>query len=69
MSATQTLGRRRRVPRPVVVLAAAIVGLGVLGGGIGAALGGIGAATAVHETRHLHDGLRESPGDGFGSRH
>jgi hypothetical protein len=70
MSAAQASGqRRRRVPRPVAVVIAAVVGLGALGGGVGAALGGIGAAAAEHETGHLHDGLREGPGDGFGFRH
>ena len=70
MSAAQaTRQRRRRVPRPVAVMIAAVVGLGALGGGVGAMLGGIGAAAAEHETGHLHDGLREGPGDGFGVRH
>ena len=65
MSATQSLGRRRRVPRPVAVLAAAVVGLGALGGGMGAVLGGIGVAAAGHETGHVHNGLRAGLQGGF----
>ena len=70
MTAAQaTRQRRRRVPRPVAVMIAAVVALGALGGGVGAVLGGIGATAAEHETGHPHDGLRESPGDGSGFRH
>jgi hypothetical protein len=65
ISATQALGRRRRVPRPVAVLAAAVVGLGALVGGVGAVLGGTGSAAATHEAGHLHDGF-DGPGDGPG---
>ena len=45
---------RRLVSRPVAVVAAAIIGLGALGGAAGAVLGGIGAA-GDHEPRPAHD--------------
>ena len=57
---------RRLVCRPVAVVAAAVIGLGVLGGAAGAVLGGIGAATD-HEPRPAHD-IRGERGldDGIG---
>jgi hypothetical protein len=60
-------GRLRRLAsRPVAVIAAALIGLGALGGTAGAVLGGIGAA-GDHQPRPAHD-IRGDHllGDGIG---
>ena len=70
MSAVSTPRRRLRslASRPVAVVAAAVIGLGALGGAAGAVLGGIGAA-GDHEPRPAHD-IRGDHGldDGIGRR-
>jgi len=60
----RVLRRPRRLPRPVAVLAAAVVGLGALGGAAGAVLGELGGAAIHHEVGRHHDGDRF---DRFGS--
>jgi len=55
--------RRRRLSRPVAVLIAAAIGMGMLGGTAGAGLAEIGAAS--HPPRHAHG----VDGTGLGSRH
>jgi hypothetical protein len=68
MSAVSTPRRRLRslASRPVAVVAAAVIGLGALGGAAGAVLGGIGAA-GDHEPRPAHD-IRGDHGLDDGSR-
>ena len=61
----RVLRRPRRLPRPVAVLAAAVVGLGALGGAAGAVLGELGGGAGIHhEVGRHHDGDRF---DRFGS--
>lgn len=51
----------RVVRRPVIVLTAAVLGLGAAGGLTGMALGGIGAAAS----NRVSDSSESSPGPGF----
>jgi hypothetical protein len=62
-NATTSTAPRRRLSRPVAVLIAAAIGLGMLGGTVGAGLAEIGAAS--HPLRHAHF----IDGTGLGSRH
>jgi hypothetical protein len=59
---------RRLASRPIAVVAAALIGLGALGGAAGAVLGSIGAA-GDHGPRPAHDIRGERGIDGGIGRH
>ena len=61
----RNIHRPRWLTRPVAVVAAAVVGLGALGGAAGAVLGELGGGAGIHhEVGRHHDGDRF---DRFGS--
>lgn len=68
MSAAARSRLRRLASRPVAVVAAAVIGLGALGGAAGAVLGGIGAA-GDHGPRPAHDIRGDHGPDGGIGRH
>jgi hypothetical protein len=59
----RTVPRVVAARRAIVVLIAALIGLGGLGGAVGAALGGTGAAAATMQPGgdHHHDGPGRAP--------
>jgi hypothetical protein len=66
----RVLRRPRWLPRPAAVVAAVVVGLGILGGASGAVLGELGGGEMHHVDGRHHDGDRfdrvENDRDGVG---